>query len=131
MLRDCKLSGVTVQDQSSGGRALTSYLKYYDVSPCFVCELTNMENAFQLANSGLGVFVYARIFWDLLGSEVQKDYLKNVVVFPLPYLPDLDSVCAYYHKERGLHGSTQELLDTFQNFFRDYSAGSLASWEHK
>ena len=126
-----KMPFIKIPRQSSGGRALSSYLKYYDISPRFVCELTNIENGFQLANSGLGVFVYARIFWDLLGSEQQKEYLKNIVLFPLPYLPDMDSVCAYYHKERGLHGSTQELLDTFQRFFRDYSEGSLANWENK
>ena len=126
-----KMPFIKIPRQSSGGRALSSYLKYYDISPRFVCELTNIENGFQLANSGLGVFVYARIFWDLLGSEQQKEYLKNIVLFPLPYLPDMDSVCAYYHKERGLHGSTQELLDTFQRFFRDYSEGSLTNWENK
>ena len=43
----------------------------------------------------------------------------------------MDSVCAYYHKERGLHGSTQELLDTFRAFFRDYSEGNLSNWENK
>lgn len=126
-----KMPFIKIPRQSSGGRALNSYLKYYDITPRFVCELTNIENAFQLANSGLGVFVYARIFWDLMSSEMQKDYLKNIVVFPLPYLPDIDSVCAYYHKERGLHGSTQELLDTFRSFFRDYSEGSLENWGNK
>ena len=90
-----------------------------------------IRDSFQLANSGLGVFVYARIFWDMLGSEMQKDYLKNIVVFPLPYLPDIDSVCAYYHKERGLHGSTQALLDTFRVFFKDYSEGKLSNWDNK
>ena len=77
------------------------------------------------------MFVYARIFWDLLGSELKKDYLKNIEVFPLPHLPDMDSVCAYYHKERGLHGSTQKLLDTFREFFNDYAEGKLSNWERK
>lgn len=126
-----KMPFIKISRHSSGGRALNSYLKYYDITPRFVCELTNIENAFQLANSGLGIFVYARIFWDLLGSEQQKEYLKNIVVFPLPFLPDIDSVCAYYHRERGLHGSTQELLETFRRFFKDYSEGSLSAWERK
>lgn len=126
-----KMPFIRIPRQSSGGRALNSYLKYYDISPKFVCELTNIENAFQLANSGLGVFIYAKIFWDLLGSELQRDYLKNIVVFPLPYLPDIDSVCAYYHRERGLHGGTQELLETFRHFFRDYAAGSLSVWKNE
>lgn len=120
---------IKIPRQSSGGRALNSYLKYYDMNPNFVCELTNIENGFQLANSGLGVFIYAKVFWDLLGTELQNDYLKNIEVFPLPYLPDVDGVCAYYHKERGLHGGTQELLEMFRSFFRDYSAGTLQSWE--
>lgn len=126
-----KLPFIKIPRHSSGGRVLNSYLKYYDISPRFVCELTNIENAFQLANSGLGVFIYARIFWDLLGSEQQREYLKNVAVFPLPFLPDIDSVCAYYHRERGLHGSAQELLETFQRFFKDYSEGGLSAWERK
>lgn len=126
-----KMPFIKISRHSSGGRALNSYLKYYDITPRFVCELTNIENAFQLANSGLGIFVYARIFWDLLGSEQQKEYLKNIVVFPLPFLPDIDSVCAYYHRERGLHGSTQKLLETFRRFFKDYSEGSLSAWERK
>lgn len=105
---------------SSGGRALNSYLKYYDMSPHFVCELTNVENAFQLCNSGLGVLIYARLFWDMLDSEMQKDYLRNVDIFPLPYLPDIDNVCAYYNKETGLHGRTKELFNCFVEFFNEY-----------
>jgi DNA-binding transcriptional LysR family regulator len=86
---------IKIPRQSSGGRALSSYLKYYDINPRFVCELTNIENAFQLANSGIGVFIYAKVFWDMLSPELQEDYLKNIYIFPLPYLPDLEDVCAY------------------------------------
>lgn len=122
---------IKIPPQSSGGRTLASYMKYYDISPNFVCELTNMENAFQLANSGLGVLIYPRLFWDLAGSELQKDYLKNIYVFPLPYLPDIDRVCAYFHKERVLHGGTLELLKTFKDFFADYDRGELGRWLSK
>lgn len=116
---------IKIPTASSGGRALEGYLKYYDISPRFVCELTNIENAFQLANSGLGVFIYAKLFWELMDPEIQKDYLKNIDIFPLPYLPDTDDVCAYYNKETGLHGKTKELFDSFVEFFDDYSNGRL------
>jgi len=119
---------IKMSRQSSGGRALGSYLKYYDMNPKYVCELTNVENAFQLANSGLGVLVHARLFWDLLGPDMQEEYLKNIDIFPLPYLPELDSVCAYFHKERGLHQDTKELLATFAAFFEDYGNGII--WEN-
>ena len=116
---------IRISTSSSGGRALESYLKYYDIAPRFVCELTNIENAFQLANSGLGVFIYARLFWDMLAPELQEDYRKNIDIFPLEYLPGIDDVCAYYHKDTGLHGQTKELFDTFVRFFDDYNAGRL------
>ena len=73
--------------------------------------------------SGLGVFIYPELFWDMLGDEVQKDYLKNIDIFPLPYLPDIESVCAYYHKETGLHGKTKVLFDDFVEFFEKYKSG--------
>lgn len=120
---------IKIPTASSGGRALESYLKYYDISPRFVCELTNIENAFQLANSGLGVFIYAKLFWDLLDPAIQEDYLKNVDVFPLPYLADTDDVCAYYNKETGLHGKTSELFTSFVEFFNEYKSGKL--WQDK
>ena len=107
---------------SSGGRTLNSYLKYYDINPKFVCELTNVENAFQLAISGIGVFIYPELFWDMLAPDVQADYLTDIELFPLPYLPDIESVCAYYHKETGLHGKTQLLFDSFLGFFEKYKA---------
>lgn len=110
--------------RSSGGRALSSYLKYYDINPRFVCELTNVENAFQLAYSGIGLFIYSKLFWDMLAPDMQLDYLKNIDVFPLPLLPDIDSVCAYYNKENGLHGKTLELFNIFRDFFDSYAAGS-------
>ena len=116
---------IRIPHQSSGGRALRSYLKYYDVSPRFVCELTNIENAFQLANSGLGVFIYAKVFWDMLSPEMQEDYRKNVDIFPLPYLPDTDDVCAYYSRETGLHGQTLELFNSIRAFFDAYQRGEL------
>ena len=106
---------------SSGGRALNSYLKYYDISPRFVCELTNVENAFQLCNSGLGVLIYARLFWDMLDEDLQRDYLRRVDIFPLPYLPDIDNVCAYYNKETGLHGRTKEFFNYVVEFFDRYN----------
>ena len=106
---------IKIPRQSSGGRALSSYLKYYDINPRFVCELTNIENAFQLANAGLGVFIYARVFWDMLSPELQQDYLKNIYIFPLPYLPDIEDVCAYYNREVGLHGMTQELFEAYKS----------------
>ena len=118
---------IRIPTSSSGGRALESYLKYYDISPRFVCELTNIENAFQLANSGLGVFIYAKLFWDMMAPELRKDYLENIDVFPLPHLPDADNVCAYYNKETGLHGKTKELFDSFVEFFREYSKDQV--WE--
>ena len=116
---------IRIPSSSSGGRALEAYLKYYDISPRFVCELTNIENAFQLANSGLGVFIYAKLFWDMLTPQLQQDYLKNIDIFPLPYLSGIDDVCAYYHKDAGLHGQTKELFDTFVKFFDDYKNGLL------
>ena len=112
---------IKIPRQSSGGRALSSYLKYYDINPRFVCELTNIENAFQLANAGLGVFIYARVFWDMLSPELQRDYLKNIYIFPLPYLPDIEDVCAYYNREVGLHGMTQELFEAVRAFFETYN----------
>lgn len=107
---------------SSGGRTLNSYLKYYDINPKFVCELTNVENAFQLAISGIGVFIYPELFWDMLAPDVQADYLTDIELFPLPYLPDIESVCAYFHKETGLHGKTRLLFDSFLGFFEKYKA---------
>ena len=115
---------IKIPRQSSGGRALSSYLKYYDINPRFVCELTNIENAFQLANAGLGVFIYARVFWDMLSPELQQDYLKNIYIFPLPYLPDIEDVCAYYNREVGLHGMTQELFEAVRSFFEAYKSGA-------
>ena len=115
---------IKIPRQSSGGRALSSYLKYYDINPRFVCELTNIENAFQLANAGLGVFIYARVFWDMLSPELQQDYLKNIYIFPLPYLPDIEDVCAYYNREVGLHGMTQELFEAVRAFFEAYKSGA-------
>ena len=115
---------IKIPRQSSGGRALSSYLKYYDINPRFVCELTNIENAFQLANAGLGVFIYARVFWDMLSPELQRDYLKNIYIFPLPYLPDIEDVCAYYNREVGLHGMTQELFEAVRSFFEAYKSGA-------
>ncbi len=115
---------IKIPRQSSGGRALSSYLKYYDINPRFVCELTNIENAFQLANAGLGVFIYARVFWDMLSPELQQDYLKNIYIFPLPYLPDIEDVCAYYNREAGLHGVTLELFEAVRAFFDAYKSGA-------
>ena len=115
---------IKIPRQSSGGRALSSYLKYYDINPRFVCELTNIENAFQLANAGLGVFIYARVFWDMLSPELQRDYLKNIYIFPLPYLPDIEDVCAYYNREVGLHGMTQELFEAVRAFLDAYKSGA-------
>lgn len=119
---------IKIPRQSSGGRALASYLKYYDINPQFICELTNIENAFQLANGGLGVFIYSKLFWDMLAPELQRDYMRNIDIFPLPYLPDAESVCVYYHRETGLHGETKELFDTFVRFFEDYKRGVL--WDN-
>lgn len=124
-----KVPFIKLPRQSSAGRALNSYLKYYDISPRFVCELTNVENAFQLANSGLGVFIYPKLFWDLLSHEMQEDYLKNINIFPLPYLPDIDSVYAYFHKEREFHRGTQELLETFREFFEDYTNNRMDKYK--
>ena len=111
---------------SSGGRSLMNYMKYYDVSPDFVCELTNVENAFQLALSGVGVLVYAKIFWDLLDPALQKDYRERVELFPLPYLPDTDKVCAYCRfDEEG--GRAAGLLALIADFLRGYENGE--PWE--
>ena len=115
---------IKIPRQSSGGRALSNYLKYYDINPRFVCELTNIENAFQLANSGVGVFIYAKVFWDMLSPELQADYLKNIYIFPLPYLPETEDVCAYYKRDAGLHGMTQELFEAVKAFFEEYKAGT-------
>lgn len=104
----------------SGGRALHSYLKYYDVTVRFVCEVTNVENAFQLANSGIGLFIYPRIFWEMIPPELQEDYLNNIHIFPLPHLPEIEPVCAYYNKEAGIHGQTEELLEQIKEYFRKY-----------
>ncbi len=116
---------IKIPRQSSGGRTLSSYLKYYDINPQFVCELTNIENAFQLANGGLGVFIYSKLFWDMLAPELQRDYLKNIDIFPLPFLPDIESVCAYYHRETGLNGVTKQMFDAFVKFFEDYKKGYI------
>ena len=108
---------------SSGGRSLMSYMKYYDVSPNFVCELTNVENAFQLALSGVGVLVYAKIFWDMVDPALQEDYLEKIDLFPLPYLPDTDKVCAYCRF--GEEGRAAELLALIADFLHDYENGEL------
>jgi DNA-binding transcriptional LysR family regulator len=108
---------IKLSRQVSGGRALSSYLKYYDVNVRFVCEVTNVENAFQLANSGLGLFIYPRIFWDMMAPELQRDYLNNIHIFPLPRLPDIEPVSAYYNKDSGIHGKNRELLERIKEYF--------------
>ncbi|MBR0208647.1 MAG: LysR family transcriptional regulator [Oscillospiraceae bacterium] len=108
---------------SSGGRSLMSYMKYYDVNPNFVCELTNVENAFQLALSGVGALIYAKIFWDMADPALQEDYLEKIDIFPLPYLPDTDKVCAYCRF--GEEGRAAELLALIAEFLRDYENGEL------
>ena len=109
----------------SGGRALSTYLKYYDVTVRFVCEVTNVENAFQLANSGLGAFVYPRLFWDMMAPELQREYLQNIHILPLPHLPEIESVCAYYNKDSGVHDKTLELLDIIRDLFIKYQQTKL------
>ena len=109
---------------SSGGRSLMNYMKYYDVSPNFVCELTNVENAFQLALSGVGVLVYARIFWDMIDPALQKDYRERIDLFPLPYLPDTDKVCAYCRFDAEQNRGA-ELLAFITGFLHDYESGTL------
>ena len=109
----------------SGGRALSTYLKYYDVTVRFVCEVTNVENAFQLANSGLGAFVYPRLFWDMMAPELQRDYLKNIQIIPLPHLPEIEPLCVYYNKDSGVHGIALELLDTIRGLFIEYQQTNL------
>ena len=110
---------------SSGGRSLMSYMKYYDVSPNFVCELTNVENAFQLALSGVGVLVYARLFWDMLDPALQADYRERVELFPLPYLPDTDKVCAYVRDDGEEESRGAALLELIAAFLKDYENGRL------
>ena len=119
---------IKIPRQSSSGRALACYLKYYAISPRFVCELTNIENAFQLANSGVGVFIYAKVFWDMLSPELQADYLRNIYIFPLPYLPEIEDVCAYYNRSAGISGVTQDLFEAVKAFFEDYKrrAGEIS-----
>ena len=109
---------------SSGGRSLMSYMKYYDVHPDFVCELTNVENAFQLALSGVGALIYAKLFWDMIDPALQRDYLERIDVFPLPYLPDTDSVCAYYRFD-GEESRGEGLLSFIAAFLEDYENGEL------
>ena len=58
----------------------------------------------------------------MLAPDVQADYLTDIELFPLPYLPDIESVCAYYHKETDLHGKTRLLFDSFLGFFEKYKA---------
>ena len=100
-------------------------MKYYGINPRFVCELTNVENAFQLANSGLGAFVYPRLFWDMMAPELQREYLQNIHILPLPHLPEIESVCAYYNKDSGVHGKTLELLDIIRDLFIKYQQTKL------
>lgn len=109
---------------SSGGRSLMRYMKYYDINPDFVCELTNVENAFQLALSGVGVLIYARIFWDMLDPVLQQDYRERIDLFPLPFLPDTDKVCAYcrYDADEGRAG---ELLALIEALLKNYESGTL------
>ena len=109
---------------SSGGRSLMNYMKYYDVHPDFVCELTNVENAFQLALSGVGALIYAKLFWDMIDPSLQRDYLERIDVFPLPYLPDTDSVCAYYRFD-GEESRGEGLLAFISAFLEDYENGEL------
>ena len=108
---------------SSGGRSLLSYMKYYDVNPNFACELTNVENAFQLALSGVGALVYARIFWDMLDPVLQADYRERVELFPLPYLPDTDKVCAYIRRDLPEEGVCADFLSFIADFLKEYEAG--------
>ena len=109
---------------SSGGRSLMNYMKYYDVRLDFACELTNVENAFQLALSGVGALVYAKIFWDMIEPDLQEDYRERIDIFPLPYLSDTDKVCAYYRYDAG-EGRGAELLAFVADFLRDYENGEL------
>lgn len=108
---------------SSGGRSLMHYMKYYDISPSFACELTNVENAFQLALSGVGALIYAKIFWDMIEPKLQADYLESIAIFPLPYLPDTDKVCAYVRHDSDGSGRGEQLLELIRALLRDYENG--------
>ena len=54
--------------------------------------------------------------------ELQADYLRSIYIFPLPYLPDIEDVCAYYNRDAGISGMTQELFQAVKDFFEEYKA---------
>lgn len=119
-----KLPFIKQPRNSSGGRSLLHYMKYYDVSPAFVCELTNVENAFQLAVSGVGALIYAKLFWDMIEPRLQADYLESIDLFPLPYLPDTDNVCAYVRRDSDGRSRSDELLEDIAALLRNYEEGA-------
>lgn len=122
-----KLPFIKQPRNSSGGRSLMHYMKYYDVAPSFVCELTNVENAFQLALSGVGALIYAKIFWDMTEPRLQEEYRESIELFPLPYLPDTDSLCAYVRRDSDGRGHDAAFLGLISAVIREYGKGESAT----
>ncbi len=104
----------------SAGRTLQRYLDFYHVRPSFVCELINIDVAFQLAYAGAGLLVYSKLFYDAIEPDIQEIYARKIDVFPLPDLPGLDHICAYYHRDRRLSEEAEDFLNLCKQYFKNY-----------
>jgi dolichol-phosphate mannosyltransferase len=82
-------------------------------------RVLNMVSPIHFEENASDFFGITRRVADVL----RKDYRERVELFPLPYLPDTDKVCAYCRF--GEEGRAAELLALIADFLRDYENGEL------
>lgn len=110
----------------AAGRIQNEYCRYFGISPTNRVEMINSDVAFQLAVSGCGILVYSKFFFDTMDAAHRKLYLQHVDVFQLPPLRGIDTICAYYPRDRYLSAPAQAFIQICQDFFRTYNSEEYA-----
>lgn len=116
-------------DQSyAAGRIQNEYYRYFRIEPEHCIELINSDVAFHLACTGIGILIYSKLFFDSFDEAHRALYRKQVDVFPLPPLNGLDTVCAYYPRDRYLSPVAKEFLRACQEFFATYNENNMLEY---
>ncbi len=105
----------------AAGRIQNEYYRLFDISPNHCLEMINSDVAFQLACSGCGILIYSKFFFDTIEASHRELYLQQVDVFQLPPLRGIDTICAYYPRDRHLSAPAQKFVQICQSFFRIYN----------
>lgn len=113
---------IQMSPNTSAGNITQAYCQYFKLTPYFCTTIFNLDTAFHLACSGVGIMFYSKVYYDAYSQEQREMFQHHVDVFPIFQIPRLsEGIYLYFPENKPVSKPAEYCIELIKKLFEQYN----------